>query len=102
MWSFDLAKKLKDISVIALNSGSLLNTRMVREAFGQHWSSADKGGNIIYDLAVGEEYEGITGKYFDNDLGDPKGDFGNAHPNAYDSDAIEQLVISTKEILDLK
>ncbi len=32
MWSFQLAKQLKDITVIAVNPGSLLNTNMVREA----------------------------------------------------------------------
>ena len=54
MWSFYLAKQLEDITVLALNPGSLLNTKMVREAFGTHWSSADKGANIIYDLAIAE------------------------------------------------
>jgi len=42
MWSFHLAKTLKDISVIAVNPGSLLNTNMVREAYGKFWSPAEK------------------------------------------------------------
>jgi len=99
MWSFDLAKKLKNISVIAVNPGSLLNTNMVREAYGKYWSSADKGGNIIYDLAVSKEYEGVTGKYFDNDQGDPKGAFGEAHGDAYDDELIRQLINHTETIL---
>jgi len=95
MWSFDLAKKLSDIAVIPVNPGSLLNTQMVREAFGKFWSPADKGGDILYDLAVSEKYKGMTGKYFDND----KGSFGDAHPDAYDETKIEKLIGTTDEIL---
>ncbi len=94
MWSFDLAKNKPEIAVIAVNPGSLLNTNMVREAYGKHWSSADKGGNILYDLAVSLDYEGVTGKYFDND----RGGFGRAHPDAYDATKIDQLLQATKAL----
>ena len=95
MWSFHLALKLPNISVIPVNPGSLLNTNMVREAFGHFWSSADKGGNILYDLAVSESYAGVSGKYFDND----QGAFGKAHADAYDSAAIEELIEATDQLL---
>lgn len=95
MWSFRLAQKSEDITVIAVNPGSLLNTNMVREAYGKSWSSADKGANILYDLAVLEEYKGMTGKYFDND----KGRFGDAHSDAYDEAAIDKLIHETENIL---
>ncbi|MEM6698134.1 MAG: SDR family NAD(P)-dependent oxidoreductase [Bacteroidota bacterium] len=96
IWSFDLAKKQSDISVIAVNPGSLLNTRMVQEAYGRYWSSADKGANILYDLAVSQQYEGITGKYFDND----KGGFGAAHADAYKEVLIKQLMETTIAVLE--
>ena len=99
MWSFHLAKAQNDITVIALNPGSLLNTNMVREAYGKFWSSADKGANIIYGLAVSDEYKGITGKYFDNDKGAKVGTFGDAHRDAYDDREIEKLVERTKKII---
>jgi len=99
MWSFYLAKKLENITVIPVNPGSLLNTKMVKEAFGTHWSSADKGANIIYDLAVDEAYEGVTGKYFDNDKGELKGTFGDAHPDAYNDVKIEKLIEATNAIV---
>lgn len=95
MWSFDFAKKHPSIGVIAVNPGSLLNTNMVKEAFGQHWSSADKGGNILYELAISDEYTDVSGVYFDNDKGDPKGAFGNAHADAYDKDKIAALMAAT-------
>lgn len=100
MWSFQLAKQLQGIAVIAVNPGSLLNTNMVKEAYGKYWSSADKGGNILYDLALSGEYDGVTGKYFDNDRGDIKGAFGPAHSDAYDERAIEKLIQATDNILE--
>ncbi|MEM6807011.1 MAG: SDR family NAD(P)-dependent oxidoreductase, partial [Bacteroidota bacterium] len=94
MWSTYLAKKLDNISVIALNPGSLLNTKMVQEAYGHHWSSADKGANIIYDLATSEDYQAASGKYYDND----QGGFGQAHPDAYSDRKIEKLILETEAI----
>ncbi|MEO9477037.1 MAG: SDR family NAD(P)-dependent oxidoreductase [Cyclobacteriaceae bacterium] len=88
MWSFHLAKVLEDISVIVVNPGSLLHTKMALEAFGNSWSSADKGAQIIFDLAVSDKHKGITGKYFDND----RGHYGEAHPDAYTQPKIEGLI----------
>lgn len=94
MWSFDLAKTLSDITVVAVNPGSLLNTKMAIEAFGNYWSPADKGANILYELAVCEEYKGVTGVYFDND----QGSFGLAHQDAYDNLLLQKLVEKTDTI----
>lgn len=99
MWSFHLAAALENVTVIAVNPGSLLDTNMVREGYGYSWSSAEKGANIIYDLAVSSEYIGITGKYFDNDKGDVKGAFGDAHPDAYDDIKIKRLIQTTESLL---
>lgn len=95
MWSFHLSKAHPEIAVIALNPGSLLNTKMVQEAYGKFWSPADKGSNIIYDLAVLEEYKGISGQYYDND----RGGFGQAHPDAYDAQKIANLMTMTAEMI---
>jgi len=95
LWSFEFAELHKDITTIALNPGSLLNTKMVKEAYGKFWSSADKGADIIVDLAINTKYIGNSGQYFDND----KGQFGSAHPDAYQNQSIELLMIKTKELL---
>lgn len=95
MWSFHLAKNLQKINVIAVNPGSLLNTNMVKEAYGKFWSSADKGANILYDLAVGTDHEGVSGKYFDND----RGSYGEAHADAYDESEINELIATTEKAL---
>ena len=95
MWSFHLARTEPNISVIAVNPGSLLNTKMVQEAYGQFWSSADKGGDILFDLAIDDKYEGISGQYFDNDAGG----FGKAHASAYNEEEIGKLMEITLDVL---
>lgn len=99
MWSFYLAKQLQNINTIAVNPGSLLNTNMVKEAYGKFWSPADKGANILYELAVSDEYKYSSGKYFDNDKGETIGTFGRAHADAYDDAKIEKLMELTTSVL---
>lgn len=86
MWSFYLAVQEPSITVVAVNPGSLLNTKMAKEAYGQHWSPADKGVDILYDLSMTDLAK--TGKYFDND----KGTYAPAHSDAYDTNKIEKLI----------
>ena len=99
MWSFDLAKKEPAITIIAVNPGSLLNTKMANEAYGQHWSSADKGVNILFDLALNDTYKDNSGEYFDNDKGEEKGFFSPAHEDAYNQNKIEALLTTTKTLI---
>lgn len=95
MWSFDLANKLSDIAVMALNPGSLLNTRMVKEAYGHHWSPAEKGAEIIVQLATTDTPATYHGKYYDND----QGRLNQAHADAYNASKIKALLEVTEEIL---
>lgn len=106
MWSMDLADTVAadDINVIAVNPGSLLNTKMVDEAYGEYWSSADKGANILAELAISDEFANDSGKYFDNDIkdgvhGDARGEFGQPHADALDKEAITELERQTQAIL---
>ncbi len=95
MWSNYLADKEQDLIIIPVNPGSLLNTNMVKEAFGHHWSSADKGAQILTELAVSSEMETKSGRYYDND----QVSFGKAHRDAYDSDKIRKLVYETEKVI---
>ncbi|MGP4714153.1 MULTISPECIES: SDR family NAD(P)-dependent oxidoreductase [unclassified Psychrobacter] len=106
MWSMDLADKVAgdDINVIAVNPGSLLNTKMVDEAYGKYWSSADKGANILTELAISDEFADDTGKYFDNDIkdgahGEARGEFGQPHADALNKNAIAELKRQTQNLL---
>jgi len=95
MWSFAFAIANPNIVTVAVNPGSLLNTKMVQEAYGQFWSSADKGADILYELAISEKHTESNGKYFDND----KGTFSNAHNDAYNQEKINELLTETIQIL---
>lgn len=96
MWSMYLADKEPDLTVIPVNPGSLLNTNMVKEGWGFHRSSADKGRDILYDLAVAEKYANASGKYFDND----RSGFGTLHPTGENEAAIDALIKKTNELLN--
>ena len=96
MWSKYLAENEPDLIVIPVNPGSLLNTNMVKEGWGFHRSSADKGRDILYDLAVAEKYNDASGKYFDND----RGGFGAIHPSGENKAAIDALIKKTNELLN--
>jgi len=98
MWSAYLATTEPDLTVISVNPGSLLNTKMVKEGFGFHRSSADKGGDILYDLAVSEQHKNATGKYFDNDIGA----YGTMHPFGSKEENVTLLIEKTNELLGLK
>lgn len=100
MWSFDLAAKETDLTVIAVNPGSLLNTKMAKEAYGQHWAPADKGANLLVELAIADHYKNDSGKYFDNDKGEDRGVFALAHSEAYDQAKIKALIVNTQKVLD--
>jgi len=106
MWSMALAEQVAsdNINVIAVNPGSLLNTRMVSEAYGQYWSPADKGANILVALAANDAFAHQTGQYFDNDIkdgehGDERGEFGTPHSDALNKTAIAKLMQHTQQIL---
>jgi len=95
MWSFYLANKFPLATTIAVNPGSLLNTKMVQEAYGQFWAPADKGASILFQLATDKKHLLDSGKYFDND----KGSFSNAHPDAYKQEKIDLLISETYKTL---
>lgn len=95
MWSFHLSAQHNDITIIPVNPGSLLDTNMVREAYGKSWSKPEKGANIVFDLATASKYKGVSGQYFDND----QGSFGPAHPDAYKDAEIRKLLAATEALL---
>lgn len=97
MWTFFFAQEHQEITSIVVNPGSLLDTKMAKEAYNQVWSPATKGSDILCDLATSLTYLNHSGEYFDND----KGGFGPAHPDAYDSNLIKQLAEKTYESIIL-
>ncbi|WP_299808439.1 SDR family NAD(P)-dependent oxidoreductase [uncultured Roseibium sp.] len=68
-------------SVVSVNPGSLLATKMVKEGFGVEGSDLGIGADVLRRAALSEEFTGHSGDYFDNDAGD----FGHPHPDALDA-----------------
>lgn len=91
MWSSGMANRLgaEGPSVVAVNPGSLLNTRMVTEAFGPSSKDVGIGANILIRAAFSDAFAEASGKYYDNDAGR----FSPPHPFGQDPEMI-QLVMS--------
>jgi NAD(P)-dependent dehydrogenase (short-subunit alcohol dehydrogenase family) len=97
MWSRALALSLgKDgPSVIAVNPGSMLGTKMVKEAFGVPGGDVRIGADILYRAALSDEFATASGKYFDNDAGR----FAPPHPDVLDADKSADVVRAIETIL---
>ena len=87
MFTFELAEKLasKAITVNCHHPGSLLDTKMVRETFGEPWGKPETGAEAQVYLATAPELANTTGRYFDVMAE------ATANPQAYDAEARRQL-----------
>ena len=79
MWSFDLADSLggDGPAIVALNPGSLIDTKMVQEGFGHAAKDITVGTDILVRAALSDEFARGNGKYFDND----SNQFADPHPD---------------------
>lgn len=88
MWSRELAQSLKDGPVIvAVNPGSMLGSKMVKEAFGVAGGDIAIGADILVRAALSDEFADASGRYFDND----SGQFGSPHPDALDRNKSQEV-----------
>ncbi|MEO0699705.1 MAG: SDR family NAD(P)-dependent oxidoreductase [Pseudomonadota bacterium] len=76
----------------AVNPGSLLATKMVVEGFGMDGNDPTKGYTILKEGAVGALFDGHSGEYFDNDAGNPLGDWGSPHADALDDAKCDEVL----------
>lgn len=90
MWSRQLGLELQGSGpmIVAVNPGSLLATKMVKEGFGVAGSNVQKGVDILVRAALGDEFSDAHGQYFDNDAGR----FGSPHRDALDVSACRRVV----------
>lgn len=81
IWSQEMAKAYPDGPVIvAVNPGSLLASKMVKEGFGIAGSDLRIGADILCRAALDAEFAAASGKYYDNDAHR----FSPPHPAAGD------------------
>ncbi len=68
MFSFELAERLggeQGITVNALHPATLMETKMVRDHVGRARSTVAEGVEALTRLAVADELDGVTGRFFD-------------------------------------
>ncbi|MEL7037244.1 MAG: SDR family NAD(P)-dependent oxidoreductase [Cyanobacteria bacterium J06592_8] len=90
MWSRSLALSLKDRgpTIIAINPGSMLGSKMVKQAFGVTGGDIRIGAEILTRAALTDEFKTASGQYFDND----SGQFASPHPDALDTRKCQEIV----------
>jgi len=97
MWSRHLALSLNQEgpAIIAVNPGSLLGSKMVKESFGVEGGDLQIGADILTRAALSEEFASASGQYFDND----SKQFAAPHADALDSAKSEQIVGAIERVL---
>jgi NAD(P)-dependent dehydrogenase (short-subunit alcohol dehydrogenase family) len=87
MFTFSLAERVPpgETTVNALHPASLMDTKMVREAYGRALTTVEQGRDATLRLILDPALQGVTGRYFDGM------DESSADPQAYDEDARRRL-----------
>lgn len=89
LWTRALAAAHQDGPVfLSVNPGSLLGSKMVREAFGYRGRPLSIGADILCHAACDAEFADRSGAYFDND----KGQFSDPHASAMDPTQTELVM----------
>jgi len=96
IWSRTLGLAHKDGPVIvAVNPGSLLATKMVKEGFGVAGNDIRIGADILVRAALSEDFATAHGQYFDNDAGR----FASPHPDALEDRTSAEILHVIKAVL---
>lgn len=98
IWTQSLAHELKNNgpSIIAVNPGSLLASKMVKEGFGLPGNDLAIGANILIEAALSDRFSNVSGQYFDNDIAQ----FSMAHPDAQNVKTCERVMLKIHDLLD--
>ena len=90
MWTRQMAKahQATGVSFIAVNPGSLLASKMVKEGFGVAGKDLGIGADILTQAALSDTFKDVSGQYFDND----SGQFSSPHPAGLDDEACQAVV----------
>ena len=97
MWSRHLALSLnkEGPAIIAVNPGSMLGSKMVKEGFGVDGGDIKIGADILTRAALSDEFASASGEYFDNDAKQ----FAAPHSDALDSATSGQIVGAIEKVL---
>ncbi|MEM1362148.1 MAG: SDR family NAD(P)-dependent oxidoreductase [Pseudomonadota bacterium] len=95
IWSQEMARALPDgPAVIAINPGSLLASKMVKEGFGVSGSDLRIGADILCRAALEDSFAKASGRYFDNDARR----FGTPNPAAANAEHVHAVMTAIEDL----
>ena len=95
IWSAALANEYpKGPSVVSINPGSLLATKMVKEGFGIIGKDINIGADILVKGVTDDEFACSSGMYFDNDYGK----FSSPHKAVNDAIYCDEVMAAINSI----
>ena len=96
IWSAELAREMPDGPVfVAVNPGSLLATKMVKEGFGIDGKDLTIGADILVTASLSDAFATASGQYFYND----SGEFAAPHAAAADAGHVRSVMDALAEVL---
>lgn len=96
LWNQVLGKKYKNSgpSFIAVNPGSLLASKMVKQGFGVAGHDINIGAKILTDLSMNPQMDSKSGQYFDND----KGSFSTPYIDSLDDNKTHNVMSAIEAV----
>ena len=96
IWTAVLAEQHpKGPAMIAVNPGSLLASKMVKDGFGVAGNDLNIGADILIAAALDPTFAEASGQYFDND----SGRFAKPHPSAADPNKASAVMQALAEMV---
>lgn len=99
VWTFALASKELQLSntvqFFAINPGSLLATKMVKEGFGIEGKDTSIGADLLVETALDDKFSNANGRYFDNDIAK----FSQPHGMAMDIQEQQNLLQALNQFM---
>ena len=95
MWSRTMACEEGGPVIVAVNPGSLLGSKMVKEGFGVAGGDIRIGAEVLTRASLADEFAAASGQYFDND----SGRFAQPHPDALDQAKSQAAVSAIETVL---
>ena len=93
IWSQEMARKRPQVFA-AVNPGSLLASKMVKEGFGVAGNDLNIGADILIEAALGDSFLGASGQYYDND----GAGFSAPHGAASDAGHVKGVMAAIKSL----
>ena len=98
MWSKTLSEKIRGRgpTIIAVNPGSLLASKMVKEGFGVEGHDLSVGAQILQHMSLEQGISEHSGEYFDND----SGQFAKPHSDSENPMKLSELIEAIESVIN--